>query len=314
MEQKKIWAFGGGKGGVGKSFVAGNLGILLAQNGYHVILADLDLGGANMHTWLGVNSPTKSISEFIEREVLDIKKLLIPTDIPGLNLLSGAKDGVEIANMKHTQKRRFITALRQLDADYIVIDLGAGTAYNTIDFFLLADSQGLIVIPEPTSIENAYRFIKNSFFRQVFHNSQGFGLKNVVNEILRKDNPHNVNTPRELIDYFNKLGGKATVFIEEQIQYFMPKLILNQVRTERDQMVGPAMKKACLKYFNLNVKFLGQVSFDDTVRKSVLERQPLAVAYSDCVPMEQLKVIITDLLKDEEEYAGNNSILSQLVL
>jgi len=64
----------------------------------------------------------------------------------------------------------------------------------------------------------------------------------------------------------------------------------------------------------LNVKFLGQVSFDDTVRKSVLERQPLAVAYSDCVPMEQLKVILTDLLKDEEEYAGNNSIISQLVL
>ena len=172
-----------------------------------------------MHTWLGVNSPTKSISEFIEREEQDIKNLLIPTDIPSLNLLSGAKDGVEIANMKHTQKRRFITALRQLDADYIVIDLGAGTAYNTIDFFLLADSQGLIVIPEPTSIENAYRFIKNSFFRQVFHNSQGFGLKNVVNEILRKDNPHNVNTPRELIDYFNKLGGKATLFIEEQVQY-----------------------------------------------------------------------------------------------
>jgi len=77
MKQKKIWAFGGGKGGVGKSFVAGNLGILLAQNGHTVILADLDLGGANMHTWLGVNSPTKSISEFIEREEQNIKKLLI---------------------------------------------------------------------------------------------------------------------------------------------------------------------------------------------------------------------------------------------
>ena len=130
MEQKKIWAFGGGKGGVGKSFVAGNLGILLAQNGHTVILADLDLGGANMHTWLGVNSPTKSISEFIEREEQDIKKLLIPTDIPSLNLLSGAKDGVEIANMKHTQKRRFITALRQLDADYIVIDLGGANMHT----------------------------------------------------------------------------------------------------------------------------------------------------------------------------------------
>ena len=144
MEQKKIWAFGGGKGGVGKSFVAGNLGILLAQNGHSVILADLDLGGANMHTWLGVNSPTKSISEFIEREEQDIKNLLIPTDIPSLNLLSGAKDGVEIANMKHTQKRRFITALRQWYADYIVIELGAGTVYNTIDFLVYAPPRLLL--------------------------------------------------------------------------------------------------------------------------------------------------------------------------
>ena len=94
----------------------------------------------------------------------------------------------------------------------------------------------------------------------------------------------------------------------------MPKLILNQGRTERDKMVGPAMKKACLKYFNLNVKFIGQVSFDDSVRKSVLERQPLAVAYSDSEPMKQLEVILTDLLNDEKENAGNNSILSQLTL
>ena len=201
-----------------------------------------------------------------------------------------------------------------MDADYIVIDLGAGTAYNTIDFFLLADSQGLIVIPEPTSIENAYRLIENSFFRQVFHKSQGFELKSVVNEIMRKDNPHNINTPRELIDYFNKLGGKSTVFIEEQIKYFMPKLILNQVRNERDKMVGPAMKKACKKYFNLDVKFLGQISFDDSVRKSVLERQPLAVAYSNSEPMVQLKGILTDLLEDDKENSGNNSILSQLTL
>ena len=131
---------------------------------------------------------------------------------------------------------------------------------------------------------------------------------------MRKDNPHNVNTPKELIDYFNKLGGKATVFIEEQIQYFMPKLILNQVRTERDQMVGPAMKKACKKYFNLDVKFLGQINFDDSVRKSVLERQPLAVAYSDSEPMMQLKGILADLMKDDKENSGNNSILSQLTL
>jgi len=106
--EKKIWAIGGGKGGVGKSYVAGNLGVLLAQKGHNVVLADLDLGGANLHTWLGVSNPIKGITEFIERDITDIKKLLIPTDMSGLRLISGAKDGVEIANMKHTQKRRFV--------------------------------------------------------------------------------------------------------------------------------------------------------------------------------------------------------------
>ena len=314
MATKNIWAIGGGKGGVGKSFVAGNLGILLAQSGCKVILADLDLGGANLHTWLGVNSPTKSLSDFIGREILNISKLLIPTEIPGLSLISGAKDGVEIANLKYTQKRRFLSALGNLDADYIVIDLGAGTSYNTVDFFLLADSQLMVVIPEPTSIENAYRFIKNSFFRQIFHNSKNFRLKSVVTPILRKDNPQKVNTPKELIDYLNKLGGKSTVFVEEQLQIFRPQIILNQVRTERDKQVGRAMKAACSKYFNLDMTFLGYISENESVWKSVLDRKPLAVAHPDGVPMQQLKAICSDILQEETESAARNNLLSKLTL
>ena len=312
MENNKILAIGGGKGGVGKSFVASNIGILLAQSGSKVILADLDLGGANLHTWLGVNSPSKSLSDFISRETLNISKLLISTKIPGLSLISGAKDGVEIANLKYTQKRRFLSALRNMDADYIVIDLGAGTSYNTVDFFLLADIQLMVVIPEPTSIENAYRFIKNSFFRQVFHNSKNFGLKSVVTPILRTHNPYNISTPKTLIDYFNKLGGSNTVFIEEQLQIFMPKIILNQVRTEKDKLVGLAMKDACSKYFNLNMTFLGYISEDDSVWKSVLNRKPLAVATPDSVPIQQLKKICTDILLEETELTSKNNLLSKL--
>ena len=314
MDKKNIWAIGGGKGGVGKSFVAGNLGILLAQKGYKVILADLDLGGANLHTWLGVNSPTKSLSDFIGRETPNISKLLIPTDINGLRLISGAKDGVEIANLKYTQKRRFLSALRKLDADYIVIDLGAGTSYNTVDFFLLADSQLMVVIPEPTSIENAYRFIKNSFFRQIFHSSKSLDLKSVIKPILQKENPYNITTPKDLINYLNKLGGSTTVFIEEQLHMFRPKIILNQVRTKRDRRVGAAMKTACSKYFNLEITFLGYISEDESVWKSVLDRKPLALAYPEGQPIRQLKDICSDILMKETEFAGKNKLLSQLTL
>jgi flagellar biosynthesis protein FlhG len=312
MGINKILAIGGGKGGVGKSFISSNLGILLAQSGYKVILADLDLGGANLHTWLGVDSPSKSLSDFISRETLNIEKLLIPTKIECLSLISGAKDGVEIANLKYTQKRRFLSALRNLDADYIVIDLGAGTSYNTVDFFLLADIQLMVVIPEPTSIENAYRFIKNSFFRQIFHNSKNFGLKHVVTPILKKDNPYKVNTPRELIDYLNKLGGSTTIFIEEQLHIFMPEIILNQVRTEKDKKVGPGMKVACSKYFNLNMNFLGFISEDESVWKSVLNRKPLAVTSPESVPVQQLKKICSDILLDKTDLKGKKNLMSML--
>mgnify|MGYP005717463527 FL=1 len=210
---KEIWAIGGGKGGVGKSFVAGNLGILLAQRGFRVILADLDLGGANLHTWLGVNTPEQGVSEFVDRQVEQIHELLIPTSIPQLRLISGARDGVEIANLKHTQKMRFLMALKRLDTDFIIMDLGAGTAYNTIDFFLLAEKQLMVVIPEPTSIENAYRFLKNSFYRKLRHTSSSFGLRNVVDQMLKNNNSFGIRSPRDLIEYLKQMGGNAASYI-----------------------------------------------------------------------------------------------------
>ena len=66
---------------------------------------------------------------------------------------------------------------------------------------------------------------------------------------------NNITTPKDLINYLNKLGGSTTVFIEEQLHMFRPKIILNQVRTKRDRRVGAAMKTACSKYFNLDITF-----------------------------------------------------------
>ena len=57
QRKSKVWAIGGGKGGVGKSLVTANLSICLSLMGYKVIAIDLDLGGANLHTCLGVSIP-----------------------------------------------------------------------------------------------------------------------------------------------------------------------------------------------------------------------------------------------------------------
>ena len=207
LNPKQIWAVGGGKGGVGKSFITGNLGAMLAQRGYRVVLVDMDLGGANLHTWLGVNNPDRGVSEFVGHFVENVDQLLIPTGINNLSLISGARDGMEIANLKHTQKLRFLRALQRLEADCVLLDLGAGTAYNTIDFFLLADTHLLIVVPEPTSIENAYRFIKNSFYRKLRSDSSEQGFRNAVEQLLLLNNPQGIRTPKDLINYMRRQGG-----------------------------------------------------------------------------------------------------------
>tara|TARA_B100000282_G_scaffold125955_1_gene89877 strand:- start:2263 stop:3228 length:966 start_codon:yes stop_codon:yes gene_type:complete len=294
---KEIWAIGGGKGGVGKSFVAGNLGILLAQRGFRVILADLDLGGANLHTWLGVNTPEQGVSEFVDRQVEQIHELLIPTSIPQLRLISGARDGVEIANLKHTQKMRFLMALKRLDTDFIIMDLGAGTAYNTIDFFLLAEKQLMVVIPEPTSIENAYRFLKNSFYRKLRHTSSSFGLRNVVDQMLKNNNSFGIRSPRDLIEYLKQMGGNAASYIDDQLEHFQPNLIINQTRSESDIRIGKAMEKACSKYFGLTLNFSGYVEQHEGVRESVLRRKPVTLDKPESLMSQQLKTISEHLLK-----------------
>ena len=61
----RLLAVGGGKGGVGKTFVTANLATSLARLGQRVVVVDMDLEGANLHTCLGVPSPQRSLADFV---------------------------------------------------------------------------------------------------------------------------------------------------------------------------------------------------------------------------------------------------------
>src|SRR5690606_3441331 len=69
---KQIWAVGGGKGGVGKSLISSSLATSLTRQGNQVIAVDLDLGGANLHTTLGVDLPRQGLSDFLSGRTRDL--------------------------------------------------------------------------------------------------------------------------------------------------------------------------------------------------------------------------------------------------
>ena len=164
QKARQIWALGGGKGGIGKSLVVSGMGIHIAQLGKKVILADTDLGGANLHTCLGLPLPKVTLADFIKRRVENLKDVVSETGFANLGLISGAQDFLEAANPKYSQKIRLLRKIQSLDIDYIILDLGSGTAYNILDFFLISDNGILVMVPEPTTMENTYRFIKSAYY------------------------------------------------------------------------------------------------------------------------------------------------------
>ncbi|MGZ3476396.1 MAG: MinD/ParA family ATP-binding protein, partial [Polyangiales bacterium] len=129
---KRLFAVGGGKGGVGKSVVAGNLAVYLAQIGRRVVLVDADATGANLHLVLGAEEAAPTVAEVRDEELP-----LITTAVPGLRLLTASSDPAEGGALKTARKARLITQLRTIDADDIVIDVGPGTSASACDMFLV---------------------------------------------------------------------------------------------------------------------------------------------------------------------------------
>jgi flagellar biosynthesis protein FlhG len=274
---RRIVAVGGGKGGIGKSLVSANLGIALAQRGSSVVMVDADLGGANLHSCLGVTQPTVSLSDFIDRRTERLEDVAVPTGIDNLRLISGARDVLSAANPRHAEKQKLLRNIRALDVDCVIVDLGAGTGFNVLDFFLLADTGIVVLLPEPTSIENAYRFIKAAFFRRLQLMERQLGCGDLLTDAL-EGVPGAARTPLELIAKARERHPESVSRLELAITGFRPQLVLNQARSRGDHELGNQVSSAWKKFFGLDLGYLGAVAHDDAAWKAVRAIKPLLIA------------------------------------
>ena len=270
----EIWAVGGGKGGTGKSFLAANLGVFLAGRGQRVILVDADLGCANLHTWLGMTYPELTLSDLMKGRVQSLKDAVTQTGIPNLSLISGAQDILDMANPKYNQKMRLIRHIQDLDVDYIILDLGAGTSFNVLDFFIMADHGLMAILPEPTSIENAYRFIKTAFYRKFKKIAKDSNIRKLITKAMDQKNELGIKTPFDLIYTVAKSDDSAGEILKQEMLRFNPKLIVNQIRSRDDIALGFSMRSACSRYFGITIEYPGYIEFDDAVRHASRKRKP----------------------------------------
>jgi flagellar biosynthesis protein FlhG len=279
MSPPHLVAVGGGKGGVGKTVLVANVAAAMAQAGGRVVAVDTDLEGANLHTVLGVPAPRTSLAEFVARREADLERLLVDTPIPGVQLIAATHGHLGVPQPRHFRRVELLSRLRQLAADWVLVDLGAGTHSSVMDYFLVGDDGILVLTPEPTSVENAYAFLRAAFYRRLRLAMTNDAARELINQAMDQGNERGIRTPHDLLRAMRALSPAEGRSFADAVQGFRPRLVVNDVRNAEDVRLGFAVRSVCRKYFGLDAEYLGYVNHDEAVTEAIRLRRPVVESH-----------------------------------
>lgn len=155
----KIVTVASGKGGVGKSSLALNLGIALSRRGRKPLIIDTDFGFSNIDVMLGIHTQ-HDLLDVIEgrRSVREV----IETGLEGVQFISGGSGVYELLRMAPDQLMGIVDGLTELEdvADTIIFDTSAGLSEHAMRLIRASHETILVTTPEPTSVVDAYALLK----------------------------------------------------------------------------------------------------------------------------------------------------------
>jgi flagellar biosynthesis protein FlhG len=275
----RVVAIGGGKGGVGKSLVAANVGIFLATLGKRVILLDAAFGAANLHIFAGVPRPSRSLAEALAPSGPRLADLAVPTHVPGVKLIGGVYDPPWVSEPTAAQVQRITEQLPELPADWVVVDLGPGIASPTLELFLSADVQVIVAVPDPTSIELMHRFAKAAFLRSLDRR----GLAHLARAVGRDPRHLEGGTPSALEVYLGAVEARLAEVegLRDAILAFSPHLVINSARSKSDMELGRAVTSAARRRLGTPFRYLGHLEYDEAVWASTRRRRPLLIEHPE---------------------------------
>jgi flagellar biosynthesis protein FlhG len=271
---RRLFVIGGGRGGVGKSLVAENLAVYFAQLGKSVVLVDADPTGPNLHAHFGI--PASREPHWLEDGGESaLKKALVSTLVPGLQLLPAAVDAVTPAPaLRGGRKIRWLSRLRSIPADVLVVDVGPGVTPFAVDMMLAADVPICVTVPEPPAIETTYRFLRAAYRRALRRAlSQDRFRLSMMERALAEFGV--LPKPLDLIRSLVKMdrGLAEIAWMEANRMRF--HLVVNQTRVRTDLELGTWMSELARRHYGVGLEELGNIEHDDTVWVAVRRRRPL---------------------------------------
>lgn len=209
LQGARTITFSSGKGGVGKSTLAANLGALLARHGHKVLLVDGDFGLANLDLILGISSGLVSQSARLE-EVIDGQARIQDAWVgvaPHLWLLPACSGLGQSFEPRVDLESRLERLLAQLpwEMDFILIDAGAGQGENVQSLHLKRAESVIVLTPEPTAIADAYSLIKLLILQKRVGR-----FKILVNQVA---------DARQALQAYHRLEGVVRRFLGVEIEF-----------------------------------------------------------------------------------------------
>jgi flagellar biosynthesis protein FlhG len=295
-----------GKGGVGKTLVATNLAVALARYGKRVVLADLDLGASNLHLTIGQSGVRTGIGTFLLDSNIKFDDIILPTEYDNLRFIPGDAEIPGMANLKSGQKSKLIRRLYSVDADYLVADLGAGTNYNTLDFFLTSSRGMVVTTPTLTATLNAYLFLKNTVFRLMGNSFKKGTAAAEYLKGLQKEGAQlqRVYIPR-LLQKIKQEDPQSFEQFQESMQTFRPMMVMNMLEDPKDSKKAEKIRRSCREYLGIDMEHLGVIYFDHLQEVAQSSRLPI-VAYKPNSVLSQAVFRLADKIiqHQEEEQSG----------
>jgi len=271
----RIIAVGGGKGGVGKTVVSALIGICLANMNKRTVIVDADFSGPNLHTCLNTFNAKVTFRDFVQSHERNINRLMLKTGFENLSIVSGAPGVLGTGNFSYWQKKKIIRNLRKLDADYVILDLAAGTGFNELDMWLAADDCIIVCQTDPLSVQDAYGFARASLLRKLqrtFHNWPEFIT--VLNECGNLDKGYRIRTLNSVLDDVPDFDRTWRRLIDGIVKSFRPNLVLNMIRDNEDTRQIQALRLSLQKILGVNADLWGGIRFDVIIRTALMQMRP----------------------------------------
>lgn len=200
----QVIAVSGGKGGVGKTSVAINLGVALSQRGRRVALLDADLGLANIDVLLGLN-PRYTLEDVLNHQCSLADVLL--EGPAGMRIVPASSGTQRMASLSPLEHAGLIRAFSDLsgELDVLIVDTAAGISDSVVSFVQAAQEVLMVVCDEPSSITDSYALIK------LLNRDHGLTRFRVLASMTR--------SPREGEQLFAKLAQVCDRFLDVSLHY-----------------------------------------------------------------------------------------------